>query len=187
MRRAVALATVFASMAGCVSTSDVGLPNLPEGALVYQFDPTTIRYEFVDTTAGHNFSLRWLPAEKYTGLNCFGLTPRIPGDTIGAFVFATAGPNYGFAERNTDNIIDTTAVDLFPSTVPVGTRGAYALQSGGTLNLLWADGIQARYFDQDAIITLIGDTIRAQADLRSNGDSIRAVWDVRWTLRPSCS
>lgn len=171
---------LVAALGACNADVPAGPPFGPN-AIVYRIQPQLISYLFTDTTAGQNLSLDWLSDTTFFGHNCIGFTPRSSIDSIGTFQFYSTGGNQGYIERTISGAKDTV-VGLF-LTGEEGTHGNYILSSTGRVTLSWLDGgVITRYFDPAAVIQFSGDTLRSIADLRFQGDSVRAQWDVSWIL-----
>lgn len=175
------LAAACAALMACNSDGPSGPPFGPD-AVVYRLRPQLINYIYDDSaTAGLVLHLEWMSDTTFFGTNCFGFTPNGVGDTTGTFQFYSTGGNQGFVLQNINGVLDTV-VGLF-LTGNEGTNGSYVRRSSGQVLLTWADGgQQTRYFDPQANIRFIGDTLRSTADLRYNGDSVRAQWDVSWIV-----
>ena len=182
MRRIV---TVCAILAVCACNKfDTTQPTIPDGAIVYRFAPTLLRYTGVDTTHNFDLHLTWLPLEPFFGWTCIALSPRTPTDTIGNFVFVILGANTGRVERIDHGLTDTTAGIFIPDSL--GNRGTFAVTSTGQLKLFWTTGVPKRYFDPAASIRLANDTIFSDVVRKSNADSVQDNWQVRW-VRGDCN
>jgi len=177
-------------LAAC-ATSDLpeSLPHLEElpadAVFIYQFDPNLLTYEFVDTTVNGPVRLSWLapsPQTPFTGYTCFGLTPRVPGDSVGRFVFIARGLNTGYLERHTTAGLDSTIGYFLAG--PEGSRGTYVRHMSGDLDLLWSNGQQVRYFDATATIRIQGNLLSSDVTLRASGDSVSVTWGVGWVEGP---
>ena len=169
-----------AVLAAC--NSDASGPPFGPGDIVYRLRPQFITYIFDDSSqAGLVMHLEWLADSTFFGTSCIGFSPASATDTTGTFQFYTVGGNQGFLSQTINGVQDTVPGLLLSG--QEGTHGTYTLFSSGQVVLDWADGGQVtRYFDPQANIRFIADTLRSTADLRYNGDSTRAQWDVRWVL-----
>jgi hypothetical protein len=182
-RRPALVLSVLAAGA-CNGSDGPSEPPFGPGDLVYRLQANAIFYDFVDTTAGLNYRLRWLSDTTFSGLNCLGFRPLSVGADTGTFQFYFEGSNEGLIEENTSGVLDTV-IGVFLSGEE-GTHGAYKISATNELTLHWADAGAdiTRYFDPAADIRFVHpDTLRSSADLRFQGDSIRAQWDVRWVAR----
>jgi len=184
-RRFAVTTASLALLVACATETET--LHIPDNAIVYKIDPPSLRYEYVDTTAGRVYLLSWLPAYGFSGVNCIGLIPRTSVDTIGTFVFEAKGANTGRLLRTENGLQDTATAYFLPSNeAPLGTHGTYAIDSSNRLKLFWADGTPTRYFDPSADLRISGDTIRSYSDLRAFGDSLRVQWTVMWTYDIGC-
>jgi hypothetical protein len=181
MRR-IAAATVVLILLACKAVEPPY--TIPAGYEAYRFAPLLLNYDFIDTTTGTNTHYVWAADPLYLGLNCLALSPRTSPDTTGQFVFVRNGLNQGLMAQYINGVLGDSVIASFFAPLPPGTKGNYAVTSTGRLNLFWADGTQSRYFDPTAVIRLLGDTIFSDVDLRDNGDSVRAQWNVRWLRNP---
>lgn len=183
--RRPALVMALLAVAACGNDAPAGPPFGP-GDVVYRIVPRSIVYDYIDTTAGLNYQLRWLSDTTFSGLNCIGFRPNSVGADTGSFQFYFNGSNQGLLEENTSGSLDTVPGAFLSG--EEGTHGAYKINALQELTLYWADGgTITRYFDPAADLRFVHpDTLRSTADLRFQGDSIRAQWDVRWSARP-CS
>ncbi|HEY2806837.1 MAG TPA: hypothetical protein VGI92_13340 [Gemmatimonadales bacterium] len=182
MRRSLLFAAAVLVLAACNHLDNqVSIPviNIPSGYVAYPFAPTLMTYSFVDTSTGTNLHLNWITQQNFLGINCFGLSPRANGDTTGSFVFQFAGANVGQLSRLQNGQLDSTIGYFLQGNEP--THGSYAVTSTGALKLTFADGSSdGRFLDASSVIKLVGDTIISDTDLKSNGDSVHAVWHVDW-------
>lgn len=171
-------AAVAVALAGC-NESDPGGPNLPDWAVQFRFEPQLIEYYYVDSSSTGFLELTWLRNLQFNGENCLQFAARTPEDTVGSFYFVTRGPNVGWLERTAGTTTDTTTGYLLPSP-PLGTRGSYVVMSDGRLQLNWFDGTPSRYFDPQANLRFVGDTLFSDFVFRARADSIYARWRTAW-------
>jgi hypothetical protein len=188
--RATLPLVLIAAVAAC--SHDSTAPNpIPANAIVYQMDARYLRYHYIDTTRGQHYELTWLPptpTTAFVGYNCLGFVPNAPTDTTGNFYFYYSGPNLGRIERLDQGILDTTTgYFLPPQGSDEGTRGTYATDSSNRLHLVWADGIQSRYFDAGASLQFSADTLFSSIDLSASADSIHVLWRVAWIQKENCA
>jgi hypothetical protein len=180
----VATALVVLGLGACKSL-EVPSVQIPDGSIQYVFSPTSLFYDYIDTTAGIKLHLTYLPQQPYAGTNCIALSPNNGTDTVGSFVFAFRGANNGGVLRVDHGSIDTTTFILL--TGQEGNHGSYVLHSNGTLNMTWADWPphRSRFFVDSAQIRIIGDSIASDVVNEEFADSVHAIWHVRW-VRGTC-
>jgi hypothetical protein len=101
-------------------------------------------------------------------------------------VFTWAGQNTGRVERRNNGVVADTGIGYFFAQQAPGTHGTFVVDGAGQLTLNWANGTPSWYFAPSAALRLVGDTLESRADLRAQGDSIRALWHVVWTASARC-
>ncbi len=185
-RITLGLATLL--LAGCLkSFSDAPSIEVPEGSIQFVFDPSTLHYDFYDSTPPTMaLQLSYLTGQPYAGSNCIALSPNSPTDTAGSFVFARTGLNLGRMLQTDHGVSDTAAFKLLSG--HEGSKGTYVIRSSGAIAFTWQDWQQdphySRFFVDSANIRIIGDSIAS--DVVNADPTSKAIWSVRW-VRGICN